>query len=219
MKRVEPKIMARIRKLHALGTSHQPHEAALALQKAAELMAKHGVTEEELRLSAVEEQLANSGRAGQNIPAWHWLLARLVADAFGLKAIWVPRLGFVFVGLSWPIQVGTYVYEVLLRKCLRARRAYLSKLRGKRGNRIRKADDYACGWVCIVGEEIERFAQPVPEVVTEYLDKKAHSLQKATPIDRGRDKDRRHFMRGVVDGADVELQRGVENPIRNELEG
>lgn len=104
--------------------------------------------------------------------------------------------------------LSVYTFTVLRRRLEQERRAYYRRLRGKRSNKLRRADEYALGWVFSVAQEVERFARPVPEEVTVWLERHG-SGRSLEPRDRGRDRDHRHLYAGFADGADVELQHGV----------
>lgn len=203
------RLLSKIHKLLALAGSHHPHEAAAAMAKAQQLMDAHGVDEAEVATADVERQWASRSGEPKVPSAWLAELAVTVGKAFGTRPQWAGRVGFCYIGLSPATDLSVYTLTVLRRKLTKARSVYYRSLRGKRTNRIRKADDYALGWVWSVRDEVERFARPVPEVVTAYLDRQSDTVA-CKPRDRGRDMDRRHLVAGFVDGADVDLQHGMD---------
>lgn len=211
------KLLARIRKVLALGSSPHPHEAAAALAKAQALMEAHGITEAEIRVSDVREVETSTGRVMTKPPRWLHSLSATVASAFSVRTFHYVRGGFCFIGAGNSAEIAEYTFVVLRRELERSRRVYYRSLRGKRSNKIRKADDYALGWVFAVRRTVDAFAKPVPDVVEEYLAIHHASISAYEPLDRGRDRDRRHLISGFVDGEKVEINRPVEGAASTNL--
>ena len=209
---MEKKILQKIQKCLALSKSDNPHEAAAALRQAQKLMDKHLVTEADVAMAEVSERPATAGTPSATPPYWLVLLASVVEDAFGVSSFYQVRYRktaqFVFVGISPALDIATYTFAVLRRQCAQARRARYKKLRGKRVNRIRRADAYATGWALAVDKQVKAFAKPVPSVVGQYLTV-AYKLTSHKPIDRTTEKDSHDMIRGFLDGGDVVLNHGV----------
>jgi hypothetical protein len=96
------KVMSRVRKLLQLSRSTNEAEAALAAQRAAELMAEHNLTEAVMRVQGGDVQPAEpivtgwavgtpDGRPqfeGRKRVAWKGSIASAVAHSFGCKSYW-----------------------------------------------------------------------------------------------------------------------------------
>lgn len=89
-------ILDRIRKLLALGESDNPHEAALAMARAAALMEKHQIAEADVDGGGDEDVIEEtfgfpgSHRSGdlKTKSTWQGELAAVVSRAFGCAAVW-----------------------------------------------------------------------------------------------------------------------------------
>lgn len=225
MAEIDKKILRKIAKCLALSASPEPAEAAAAMRQAQKLMEKYGVSEADVQMADVGERGVSIGRSNQRPPSWITLLASTVCTAFGVSRYYVSgyfdHSKYVFIGIEPALSVAEYSFTVLRRKCAAARLAYYRKLRGKRINRIRKADVYARGWVSAVQREVERFAQPVPKPVQVYMERKSKDLVPIQAINRGNGerRDLDHFINGRVDGGNVSLQHGVAAISNPQLEG
>jgi len=209
------KLVRRIRALMALAESHHPHEAAAALQKARALMDQYGVNEVDVAMADVRKRTSKVGRSRQRHPLWLVALVRTVRLAFSCESFFSSE-GVVFVGVAPAEEIADYAFTVLRRQLTAARAARYRSARGKRKNRVRAADEYALGWVFGVRRNVEAFAQPVPQVVKDYI-QRHERLVEVAPLDRGRARDSRHLLAGVADGATVQLQHGVTHVDRAAL--
>jgi hypothetical protein len=202
------KLLSRIKKCLALGQSSNSNEAAAALRKASELMAAYQVDVTELALADVSECRSKVSRELINPPAWMGFLGQVVADAFGCRVYWALN-GFAFVGTGAAPEIADYTITVLRRQLVRQRAEYFKRLRGKRSNRIRRADAYAMGWVYAVSKNVEAFARPVPAVVNTFMELRHPNLLPITRRNRKGTLEARHVVAGIADGSKVELQHGV----------
>ncbi len=157
-------MLEKIKKLLRLAASDNPHEAALALQRAQELMQKHHITEQDIKLSEIKEQAANAYSA-QKITSIEATLARCIADLFGCEYLFdYKATGYgirtmpIFIGLDPHQEIAAYAYETTHRKLMRARREHIATLskRMKRHNKTRKADAFCLGWVGGIREKVEK---------------------------------------------------------------
>lgn len=181
-KPVDPKILGKIKKCLALSSSDNPHEAAAAMRQAHALMAAHGVSAEQITMADIGEAHANSRTMARNKPAqWEGALAAMVGKAFGcqmmlkrLMATDTPKAvlnegSYIFVGIAAQAQVAAYTFDVLARRCKKARSKWVAEklegLSGMRGGK-RKAtslgDEFAMGWVSQVVRLVQDFAHPEP---------------------------------------------------------
>jgi hypothetical protein len=115
-------VLDRIRKLLRLAqNAGSEAEAALAAQRAAELMAQHEVHEAQIRLDEpdhapepIETAHEVTKRAGKRV-AWHWRVAKAVAKSYGTQPYWSNGAIVLFGRLS-AVQAATYTTQYLLRE-------------------------------------------------------------------------------------------------------
>lgn len=137
---VTPTVIDRIQKLLALTESPNEHEAALALQRASDLLLKYNLTRAEVegrKLShdgVGERQIEVAGK----ITDWHRALAVEIADHCFSRCICRHR-GFIFVGASDNLEVARSLFTWTLRQLQRiSLEAMLEQAgRGKRAARWR----------------------------------------------------------------------------------
>jgi len=207
------KIISRIRKCLALAASSQPHEAAAALRQAQKMMAQHRINAVDVELSAVAEAHVPAGRSAQVPPLWLAGIAQVVSEAFGVEKLYTTCRGrpsqFCFTGIGASAEVAGYAFTVLRRQCEAARTAYYTKLKSRRSKRVLQADMYATGWIAAVDRTVRDFAQAVPGVVHDYIDKKTTNRERLAPIERFCSRDAAHARVGYKDGQNVRLHHGV----------
>ncbi len=209
------KLLGKIKRLLSLARHNsEPHEAALALQKAHELMNAHGFSEKDVSLSQVKESAARTGNNNVAPNLWSANLAEVVAKAFGCDCFYVSgnrfrHPFFNFVGLEHKAEISAYCFEVLFRFCKKARSEYYQKLRGKRSSRIKKANAFAIGWVIAVRLKVDAFATATPDIVKEYILSKWRGLTEIelkNPKGRAIDSAKTE---GFIEGDKVELHNAV----------
>lgn len=159
-------IVDRIAKLLELSESSNEHEAELAAQRAAEMMAKHQISMLEVQAArgqrdapiAVEEGRVDAEQDADlsRVENWHKTLLVTVADACGGRA-WMRNKGrnamFFFAGPADSVSTARYLYMSLERQVSRLsrgatrvriesnawRRAYAMGVVAKIGKRMRDA--------------------------------------------------------------------------------
>lgn len=133
------KVMDRIKKLLAMATSSNPHEAANAAAKAAALMAEYELEEADLRVESGEanvdpvEAAMWDGFSSQRTSTWRGYLIVGILKAFGCHGYWNPvydnvtrkRItSFRVIGRKTNVQTSNYMYlyleEELLSLCDKA---------------------------------------------------------------------------------------------------
>ena len=214
------KIKAKLKKLLALSKSPNANEAALALEMAQKLMAKHSIYR-----NAVNEFDVISGNikgnSGKSPPHYEISLVSSIAEAFGCKNAYglvrhkgTLSWGHTFVGLEHRVQIAVYMTDVLLRKLKKARGEYIKKLNRVRlrSNKIIRADRFCFGWVSIVISKLAIFTNTGEEQTA--IDNHVAGLRwggKVKPIIRKASKIAANdFSNGWEAGAAVRLQHGVE---------
>jgi hypothetical protein len=222
---MDDSILRKIKRCLALAKSSNPNEAATALRQAQALMAKHGVTSEDVVASDVNSHTASAG-AGKTPPAHIAMLASMVASAFGVEVVyrashdwqrgkWQGKVEFYGVG-SAP-EIAGYAFEVLGRQLKRDRNAFLSSLnkRLSRATKVRRGDLYAQGWVQEVSSQVVPHTQTEQEsqAIAAYKAKRWEEPLKTCKVRDTASKARLHdygaFEQGVEDGKKVSFHQGV----------
>lgn len=227
---MDDSILRKIKRCLALARSSNPNEAATALRQAQALMAKHGVTSEDVAASDVGSHVSGAG-AGKTPPAHIAMLANMVAAAFGVEIVYQAKHdwqrdkweGLIeFYGLDSAPQIAGYAFEVLGRQLKRDRGAYLAGLnkRLKRATKVRRGDLYAQGWVNAVSRQVvphESTKQEVQAVAAYKAKRWQEGLEKGTANDRAskaRSHDYGALAQGVADGRKVAFHQGVSGASR-----
>ncbi len=226
---MKSRILEKIKKLLAMVERGNPHESANAMKKIQALMAEHQLSSEDVALSGIDTASAKAANNSQKQPGWSHCLLTIIAEAFGVEAIfqWTgfPRrqMQVVFIGPAERAEIAGYVYSVLARQLLTSRREFLATLnkRMKSTTKTARADLFCEGWcqgvygkvVALVPSEHEN------ELVAQYKAKHFPHLvkgkvreSKATRRDEGARYD------GYVSGKQVELNAGVKGQEQAKLE-
>lgn len=170
------KLLRRIRKLMALGTrNNNAYEAARAVRLAQVLMQRHNLSQDDVEISAVHEQVSYQVFTDAiSIPGWLNALAAVVCMATGCRCwfSWYhtvtrsgqprPRRSLHFYGLNERPDVALYVFTVLSRQLRESTDSHMSthyrlktiKVHTKRN----RADQFREGWVVGVWSVLESFA-------------------------------------------------------------
>lgn len=85
----QERLIRRVRKLLELSRNNSnAHEAGLALARAQQLMAKHGITEQDAGLSSVQTFSSQGAPSeAEKVPAWMFRLVMVVSQTFGCGRI------------------------------------------------------------------------------------------------------------------------------------
>lgn len=157
------KLLEKLKKLLALAKSDNPHEAALALQRAQKLMQAYNITQADLALSDIDESVSHYWAAGSvNPPRYMLGLLDIIQVAFGVKSIihsgFKPSVGFY--GNKDRVELASYTWEVLARQLIMARKNYIRQQnkRIKNTTKTSRGDKFAEGWVLAVRSEVHLFA-------------------------------------------------------------
>lgn len=199
MQNIDSKILGKIKKCLALASSDNPNEAATALRQAHALMAAHGVSTEQITMADIGETSAKSRTMARSKPAqWEGALASVVGRAFGCQLMLrrAPiRAGlkaplndgaYIFVGIKAQAQIASYTFDVLARKCKKARTDWiadnlggLSQMRGGKRTATGLGDEFAMGWVHKIASVVQDFAQPAPieRAISDFIGARASKEQ------------------------------------------
>jgi Protein of unknown function (DUF2786) len=217
-------IMARLKKLLALSKSSNPHEAALALERAQLLMEEHGVSEDDLALADIGEFPSISLTTAINPPDYLWNLAGMVCGTFGVQTIFASGSGrYKFFGRIERAEVAAYTFDVLGRQLRSARLQFLKQQnkRVKRTTKIARADSYAEGWVRAASVKARRLAvSPQEQKLLEAFSARTYGETgpgKARPAREARGSSEAMFQ-GWRDGEDARLHAPMTSQKNTMLE-
>lgn len=225
---MDDNILRKIKRCLALARSSNPNEAATALRQAQALMARHGVTREDVAASDVDSHVSKA-EAGKVPPAHIAMLANMVANAFGAEIVyspvfdgerWVGRVEFY--GLGSAPEIAGYAFEVLGRQLKRDRNAYLAGLskRLKRATKVRRGDLYAQGWVRAVSRQViphdqtEQEAQAIAAYQARRWPDPLETCSARNTANKARAHDYSALAQGVADGKKVSFHQGVTGASR-----
>lgn len=219
------RVLEKIRKCLAMANDGRgsPEEAAVALRQAQALMAKHGVTVRDAAGSAVNTQDVRSKVSITKTTQWELALFAVVGKAFGCELLWLPsRTGlptdkghYQFIGVAHNTEVAVYTVAVLLRQVMAARARFIAELPPyfSRGEKTKAGNGYCLGWVHSVHAVVHAFSDPDGSnkaAIEAYREReKLNGLKSAKA--RKTEADAWSWQRGAVDGADAQLNRGVND--------
>lgn len=218
-------VISKIKKCLALAKSDNPNEAATALRQAQALMRQYGVNDLDLSLADVGECAVKSRNAA--IVNWESRLCGIVAAAFGCERIFQSKRvlaknltikkinNYVFIGMGAAPEIAQYAFDVLVRQCVKARKAHIATLSKncKPLTRTARGDLFAAGWVSGVQALVQRFASNEQDnsLVVQYMEQKYPDLFEAKAKDRtaGKNITPRDYHAGREEGKNAKLDRGV----------
>lgn len=224
----DDKHLDKIRKCLAMAKSSNPNEAATALRQAKKLMAKHGVSEQDIDLLNVKTFSANSGNA-KKPQQWMHSLVGVICEAFCVDAFF--KSGFFirgsevqFIGIDEAPEVAGYAYDVLRRQLVRDRAEHVKKQkRCKPATKTRRGDLFAEQWVMGVRRVVLEFATPMPEkhkqLIATYKSTNHKDLVESNPKQhKARGYDYRSENDGYSKGRNAKINQGVGATERDKLE-
>ncbi|OLP04558.1 hypothetical protein BLL52_4139 [Rhodoferax antarcticus ANT.BR] len=224
-------ILRRLKKIMALSESSNPGEAATALRQAERLMAKYEIQAEDIELSSVVE--LDIDAKGVNLSSMEKRLASVVGAAFGVglmasscipvKGNKRPKGKVVFVGDSRRVVGAKYIFITLRRQLIKGVRETFSEILvsaglDKKALRLdaKRRDAYCEGWCAAVMKQIEDFVPEVSPHVDTYIQNRTKGAIAKAPVKAKLDAEVDALTvymthRGVKDGMEVRLHRGVSN--------
>ena len=221
------KVLEKLKKLLSLAKSNNPHEAALALQRAQKLMLAYNISPDDLALSDIDESISDYWAAGSvNPPRYMLGLLDIIQTAFGVKSIihsgHTPSVGFY--GNKERVGLASYTWEVLARQLIQARKAYIRQQnkRIKNSTKTNRGDKFAEGWVLAVRSEVHLFAmsREERELATLWLEQKYPDSGTTSGREAGKSRDAdmsRH--NGYQEGRYVRLHQPVDGQAQPKLRG
>lgn len=225
MQQNNEKVLEKLKKLLALAKSDNPHEAALALQRAQKLMQAYNITQNDLALSDIDESISRYWAAGSvNPPRYMLGLLDLIQTAFGVKSIihsgFNPRVGFY--GNKGRVELASYTWEVLARQLIAARKSYIGQQNKRIKNKTKtsRGDKFAEGWVLAVRSEVHLFAmsREERELAKLWLEQKYPDSGTTTGREAGKSRDAdmsRHL--GYREGENIRLHQPINGQEQRKL--
>lgn len=212
------KYLEKIKKLLALAKSTNPHEAAIAMNQAIKLMAKHNISNKDVELSQIVEKVAKHAPSNaEKPPRYFSILVSIISSAFGVRAylIWENNKRKVsFYGFRERPQLAAYTFDVLSVQLVKARKEFLSKQNGncKKITKINRANAFCIGWVNGVYQLTEDFAITDEELnlLSEYRKTKDLSPAKVRDAKKCNGFDSLQFI-GYLQGKTAQLNHGVSS--------
>lgn len=160
MEKDKDQIIEKIKKCLALSKSSNEHEAALAMQKAQEMMEKHSVDSADIEISYIGSKDAPMSKT-LTPPRHLALLAMMIAEVFGCHVAVSTKYSFdtkslkfnhitsvTFIGFMQRSEIASYSFDVLRRQLVKARKLYIKKHPEMNKQTVtRRADLFAEAWV------------------------------------------------------------------------
>lgn len=222
------KLLDKLQKLFNLSTSSNANEAALALEKAAELMAAHNLTKGDIARRQIGEVMVKSMHSVSNPKDWEAALAELVGQAFGCSLMWRPGYShnkdywgrYVFVGEKSQLPLVEYTFTVLQRQLTKQRADFTAEIKRVWFNHhgttkvpaktmTEQLDGFAKGWVRTILPKVHAFSNS-PEVqatIDEHVKAEVDGRVKE-PDNRGNGSF--GWAGGVKAAADVNIHRPMD---------
>jgi len=213
-------ILRKIKRCLALTKSSNPNEAATALRQAQAMMAKHGITREDVAVADVSTRTSKTS-TGKTPPRYLVMLINLVTDAFGSEVVynqihngerWTAEVEFL--GVDGAAEVSAYAFDVIGRQLRRDRTDYLNTLskRIKRSTRTARGDLYCEGWLTAIKAQVVKQQQPDAhsQAIQAYKAKLYQEL--ATTEGKASNASRRDWSalaKGLEDGSKAQFYQGV----------
>lgn len=147
------KILDKIKKCMALGSSPNEHEAAAAMRQAQKLMERHGITEAEIgAIGYAVEKVMTAIQATKTIPVTVGCIASLIARAFGVRPVITRTLRVTdhnfeiqYFGPEHRVVLAGYTHVVISRAVEKAWQAYILERPAAKSVRGARASFYL-GW-------------------------------------------------------------------------
>ena len=217
MSNIDDKILSKIKKCLALSQSPEPAEAAAALRQAQKMMEMHGITQADLGRADIGRAEVKSKASVSRVKDWELKLLNLVAKAFGCRLLWMESSSYspdvygryVLIGLKTQTELAQYTADVLQRKLIKARAAFVTGLPGymNRGEKTVEADGFCHGWVKAIGATVHEFAL-TPETKA-LIDGRVNELSKGRASVQRRQAGSMGLNAGYAAGSNESIHRPV----------
>ncbi|MDF7669854.1 DUF2786 domain-containing protein [Orbaceae bacterium ESL0721] len=212
------KYIEKIKKLLALAKSTNPHEAALAMQRALKLMAEHNINSNDVELSKINESMAErTPTDSEKQPSYVGMLANVICSSFGVQGYFnyndeTNHTTVSFYGMNERPQLAAYAFDVLVRLITKARKEFLNSQnkRVKKSTKMSRADQFCIGWISGIYNALSKFIIPDDEnnLMKQYKQKLdlEKSIFRSAKSCNGADNAK---YKGYLAGKNVKLNHGV----------
>ena len=226
----QTKIIDKIKKCLALSKSSNQYEAAAALRQAHKLMRQYKLSQKDIDLHGVNEQIS-IGSGNHQPPEYECYLAGHIGYLFNCKVLHDPDLNhWVFIGVRPHNELAQYAFNVLYRQLKKNRTEYIKSRLHRcktRATKTRRADLYCDAWVNAVYQTIKKFAiQNTNELnlINRYIEEKYPDTYAIDRIQRNQglrlnESDWRSYHAGEHDGAQVNIDQGVGRDMGQKMIG
>lgn len=231
------KVIEKIKKLFSLSKSSNENEAALALEKAREMMLKYNIEQNDLVKDQIDDIIELDFAIASRFNTPHMILAHWIGEGFMIKSIVIrTRTGhhkidnkIKFVGSKTDVAVASYVYSYMVNIMETKSKEYFESIRYSKekwsplGAKKVKGD-YEYGFVTAVVEKLkamkaERIVKnPYEEEVCKSLVVVKNALVekyiqdnigKTTTLNRTTSYDKNNFTNGYSEGQKHGIHKGV----------
>lgn len=222
-------IIEKIKKLLALSKSDNQHEAALALQKAFQLMKAHNITDYDIAMSEVKEAKSQPIN-GIRVNIIKHKLASLIARLFSCELYYSglyngdarKKTIVNFVGIDANAEIASYCFDLLERKMNKDRAEYMKTIpkRTKPYNKAKRAHAFCMGWLIPIAEKVVHLV-PVLDVdskIVTYMQAKELMTRQAKKVNTGKKTTAQDAMAdGYNAGSKVNVNAGVSSTRAKQL--
>lgn len=212
----------KLKKLLALSRSENPHEAALALQRAQKLMKATGITRDDIELADIDESAADWVVGSQRPPVYMLQLTGIIRHVFAVESL-LAGDKMSFYGPAERVELATYTFVVLSRQLIAARKKYISCLnkRLKTATKTGRGDKYAEGWVLAVYSGITKMAmtEHEAELSQRFIENRYGKLGQVAGRNAGKTRGGSAANDGYRDGKNVSLHRPVNGQEQMKIGG
>lgn len=163
-KKERNKVVDKIKKLMALSESSNEHEAALALQRAKDLLDKYNLTNQDL---IIQEVVEIEGYSSSHETIWIISLGNAISEYFNCEFLSKSgrmrgkrEVRYSFVGLEIDGEIAKYAFDYVITTINRMRNIYAKGLHKKlsRSDKINLGRSYRLGLIKAVRNKLEVFA-------------------------------------------------------------
>jgi hypothetical protein len=215
-------IIEKIKKLLALASSSNEHEAALAASHAQRLLAEHNLAMTDIEAAHKPHKADKMETSvSKSLPKWVRSLSAGVSTAFDCQAIHHPATGkMTFIGVGADVQIAAYTFTYLDRTVRKLCRTYMKQYVGSTiANRHRELmrHSYYLGAVSTINDRLREQRAQTPVTTGALVPLKEGLIRQAMKeIGNIRNMYSRRsyintdaFTRGQTDGGQVGINKGI----------
>lgn len=214
------KIIDKVRKLLALSTSSNEHEAALAASHAQRLLAEHNLAMSDLEVKEAGADASDLDLKRKTVDKWLRSLFGSVAAAFDCSAISISNSTTTrlrFIGCGEDPQVAMYTMQYLVKEIERLAKQFVKGL-PPHTNKAMHRKSFLLGAVNGVRAQLAQQKKATPTTSTALVPVKQHLIKQFVAENHGEArtvKTRRSsvysdsYAKGKAAGAELSIRKGV----------